>query len=104
MADFDGLIGPGNSVLDNYFKQFKIFRLHAIFHDAFGFMKSNFNIGHEYVYAVSHRPVFSNNLLLGHFSGSAYWLQMKINETAEHENFFKTITFDPTFTTFAFLR
>ena len=30
MAEFGGLIGPGNSFLDRYFTYFKLFRLHAI--------------------------------------------------------------------------
>ena len=87
MAEFGGLIGPGNSILDKYFKHFKIFRLHAIFHDAFGFMKSNFDLGPGYVYALSHKPILTNNMLLGHFTGLAYWLHMKIYRTREYEKF-----------------
>ena len=85
MAEFGGLIpGPGNSILDKYFK---IFRIHALFHDAFGFMKSNFDLGPDYVYALSHKPIFTNNMLLGHFTGLAYWLHMKIYKTTEYEKF-----------------
>ena len=87
MAEFGGLLGPGNSILGKYFKHFKIFRLHAIFHDAFGFMKSNFDLGPGYVYALSHKPIFTNNMLLGHFTGLAYCLLMKIYKTTEYEKF-----------------
>ena len=41
LAKYGGLIGQGNSGLDKFLNRFKLFRLHAIFHDAFGFMKSN---------------------------------------------------------------
>ena len=39
-APFGGPIGPGDSILHNYFKYSKIVRCHAIFQDAYGFMKS----------------------------------------------------------------
>ena len=45
LAIYGGLIGPGHSGLDNFLNRFKLFRLHAIFHDAFGFMKSNYDVG-----------------------------------------------------------
>ena len=85
MAEAGSLIGAGNSILDEYFKHFKIFQLHAVFNDAFGFMKRNFNIGPGYVYAISHKPTFTNSMLLGHFTGLAYWLHMKIYKTTEYE-------------------
>ena len=34
-----GLIGPGNSFLHPLLQKFKLFRVHAAFHDAFGFIK-----------------------------------------------------------------
>ena len=73
LVPFGGLIGPGNSGLDAWFKHFKIFRLHAIFHDAFGFMRSNFSIGPGYVYALTEKPIFANSMLLGHLTGLSYW-------------------------------
>ena len=63
-AEFGGLLGPGNS--NNCFK---VFRLHAIFHDAFGFLKSNFNVGPGFVYAISRKPIFANAMFLGHILG-----------------------------------
>ena len=43
MTEFGGFIGSENSILDRYSTYFELFRLHAGFHDAFGFMKSNYN-------------------------------------------------------------
>ena len=73
-APFGGLIGPGDSLLHNYFKHSKIIRCHAIFHDAYGFMKSTYDIGPGYVYVI---PNVYNHFLLGHISGLLYWLNFK---------------------------
>ena len=72
MAEFGGLIGPGYNILDKYFKHFKIVRLHTIFHDAFGFMKNNFDVEPGYVYAIFEKPIFTNKMVLGLFTGLAY--------------------------------
>ena len=48
-APYGGLIGPGNSILHNYCKNSKLLRVHAIFHDAYGFMRTYYNIGPGYV-------------------------------------------------------
>lgn len=87
-AEFGGLIGPGNSCLDKYFRHFKLFRLHAIFHDAFGFMKSNYDVGPGYVYALSPKAIFANSMFLGHITGLAYWLYMKVCKKTEYDNYF----------------
>ena len=68
MVNFGGLKGPGNSILDKYLKHFKIFRLHAIFHDAFGFMKNNFDLGPGYVYAIS-KTIFHEQCATWKFYG-----------------------------------
>lgn len=88
LAEFGGLIGPGNSKLDQYFKHFKIFRLHAIFHDAFGFMKSNYDEGPGYVYAMTSKPIFTNSMFLGHITGLAYWVFMKLCKSSEYDKLF----------------
>ena len=44
-APYGGLIGPGRSYMDRCLSYFELFRMHASFHDAFGFMKSNFDLG-----------------------------------------------------------
>ena len=76
-APSGGKIGPGDSNLDKYLKFSKIMRLHAIFHDAHGYMRSFENVGPGYVYTMSKSPYFHNNMLLGHFSGIAYWTFVK---------------------------
>lgn len=75
MAPHGGKIGIGDSYLNSLLKYSKVLRLHAGFHDAFGFMKSNFNIGPGYCYMVHWLP---NNCLLGHITGILYCLRMKL--------------------------
>ena len=38
LRPYGGIIGIDNSSMDKYFKSFKILRLHAILHDAAGFV------------------------------------------------------------------
>jgi len=83
LVPYGGLIGPGDSRMDIWFKHSKLFRLHAIFHDAFGFMRSNFNVGPGYVYALTEKPIFINSMFLGHVTGLVYWLYLKIFHTKE---------------------
>ena len=64
LAPFGGLIGPGDRLMDKWLKHFRIFRLHAIFHDAFGFMRSNFGEEPGNVYTLSEKPIFANNRIL----------------------------------------
>ena len=78
LAIYGGLIGPGNSGLDKFLNRFKLFRLHAIFLDAFGFMKSNYVVGPGYVYALSQKPIFVNSMLLGHLTGLVHWFLLKL--------------------------
>ena len=75
---YGGLIGPGNSKLHIFLKRFKLFRVHAAFHDAFGFMKNRYNLGPGYVYTLGDRSVFKNNCLLGHFTGLSLWIYLKL--------------------------
>ena len=77
-AQFGGKIGPGDSKLDNYLNWSKILRLHAIFHDAYGYMRSFEDVGHGFVYTVTKAQSFRNNMLLGHFSGISYWIFVKL--------------------------
>ena len=73
--------------MDRCLNYFKLFRMHAVFHDAFGFMKSNFDLAPGYVYAVTEKPLFVNNMLLGHLSGLAYWLYLKLFQGTLYEQF-----------------
>ena len=50
---YGGLMGPGKSGMDSTLNYFKIFRLHAVFHDAFGFMGGKYNGGPGYVYVLT---------------------------------------------------
>lgn len=86
-APFGGKIGPGNSRLHELFQFSKIFRMHAIFHDAHGFMRTEENIGPGYVYTLTDKKVFRNNMLLGHFSGILYWTFIKLFKPEYFEEF-----------------
>ena len=78
LAIYGGLIGPGNSSLDKFLNRFNLFRLHAISHDAFDFMKSNYDLGAGCVYALSQTPILINSMLLGHLTGLVYWFLLKL--------------------------
>ena len=86
-APYGGLLGPGKSYMDRCLNYFKLFCMHAVFHDTFGFMKSNFDLGQGYVYAVTEKPLFVNNMLLGHLSGLAYWCYLKLFHGTLYEQF-----------------
>ena len=49
---FGGLIGYGNSCLDSVFRYAKVFRLHAILHDAAGAVRSHSGKGSGYCYMI----------------------------------------------------
>ena len=75
LRPYGGIIGIDNSSLDKYFKSFKILRLHAILHDAAGFVYefSEKEPGYSYVL-----PCPVTNEYLGHVTGLAFCLYMKI--------------------------
>ena len=76
---FGGLIGVDDSRLDRVFCFSKILRMHAVFHDASGFMKSYNNEGPGYCYVIGDfLPEYSNNCYLGHITGIAYCSFLKI--------------------------
>ena len=45
-----GLIGPGVSLLENFFNWSNILCLHSVFHDASGYMRTKFKVGRGYTY------------------------------------------------------
>ena len=49
---FGGLIGYGNYYLDSVFRYSKVFRLHAILHDASGAVRSHSGKGPGYCYMI----------------------------------------------------
>ena len=72
---FGGIIGINNSAIDSIFKHSKIFRLHAAYHDAFGYCKTHYNRGPGYNYIV-YIPL--NSCLVGHVTGLYFWIHMYI--------------------------
>jgi hypothetical protein len=73
-----GKIGIGNSWLNMIFKHCKVLRLHASFHDAFGVMKTEYNIGPGYCYADPWPEPSPNLCFMGHWTGVGFWLYMYI--------------------------
>ena len=72
---FGGLIGYGNSYLDSVFRYSKVFRLHAILHDAAGAVRAQSGKGPGYCYMIGRGPNFC---LLGHVTGLLFCLYVKI--------------------------
>ena len=68
---FGGLIGYGNSYLDSVFRYSKVFRLHAILHDAAGAVPAHSCKGPGYCYMIGGGP---NSCLLGHVTGLFFCL------------------------------
>lgn len=74
-----GLIGIGDSYLDLILNKFKIFRVHAAYHDAFGYCKSKFNKGPGYSYII---PFPFNSCFIGHVTGLYYWLYLTVSRSS----------------------
>ena len=72
---FGGLIGYGNSCLDSVFRYSKVFRLHAILHDAAGSVRSQTVKGPGYCCMIGRGP---NSCLLGHVTGLLFCLYVKL--------------------------
>ena len=72
---FGGLIDYGNSCLDSVSHNSKVFRLHAILHDAAGAVRTHSGKGPGYCYMIGRGP---NSCLLGHVTGQLFWLYVKI--------------------------
>ena len=72
---FGGLLGYGNSCLDSVFRYSKVFRLHAILHDAAGAVRAHNNKGRVYCYMIGRGP---NTCLLGHVTGLLFCLYVKL--------------------------
>ena len=70
-----GTIGYVNSYLEFLFRLFKVFRLHAILHDAAGAMRAHSGKGSSYCYMIGRGP---NSCLLGHVTGLLFCLYVKI--------------------------
>ena len=72
---FGGLIGYGSSYLYSVFCYSKVFRLHAILHDAAGADRSHSGKGPGYCYMIGRGP---NSGLLGHVTGLLFCLYVKL--------------------------
>ena len=72
---FGSLIGYENSVWITCFANSKIFRLHAILHDAVESVKSTTNKGPGYCYVL---PRFPSSCFLGHVTELLFCLDFKI--------------------------
>ena len=72
---FDGLIGYGNSYLDSVFRYSKVFRLHALLHDATGAVRTHSGKGPGYCYMIGRGPNFC---LVGHVTGLFFCLYVKV--------------------------
>ena len=72
---FGGLNGYGNSCLDSVFRYPKVFRLHALLHDAAGAVSSHSSKGPGYCYMIGRGP---KSCLLGHVTGLLFCLYVKI--------------------------
>ena len=72
---FGGTNRYGDSYLDSVFRYSKVFRLHAILHDAAGAVPLQTGKGPVYCYLVARGP---NCCLLGHVTGPLFCLYVKI--------------------------
>ena len=72
---FGRTIGYGDSHLDSIFRYSKVFRLHAILHDAAGAVRVHSGKGPGYCYMIGRGP---KSCLLGHMTGLMFCLYIKI--------------------------
>ena len=72
---FGETIGYGDSYLDSVFHYSKVFRLHAILHNAAGAVRAHSGKRPGYCYMIGRGP---NSSLLGHVSGLLFCLYIKI--------------------------
>ena len=70
-----GLIGCGNSYLDSVFRYSKLFRLHAILHDAAGAVRAHSGKGPGYCYMIGRGPYSCS---LGNVTGLLFCLYAKL--------------------------
>ena len=72
---YGGLIGIDDYFLDKCLKDSKILRLHAILHDAAGFVDEVYNTGPTFCYIL---PWKCNSSLIGNLSGITFCLFVKV--------------------------
>ena len=69
-----GTIGYGDLYLKFLFRHFKIFRLHAVLHDAAGAVRAHGGKGPDYCYMIGRGP---KSCLLGHVTGLLFCLNVE---------------------------
>ena len=74
LRPYGGIIGIDNSSLDTYLKSFKVLRLHAILHDASGFIAEYSQKGPGYSYVL---PCPITNAYVGHLTGLLFCMFVK---------------------------
>ena len=72
---FGGTIAYGNSYLELLFRHFKVFRLHAILHDAAESVRAHSGKGSGYCYKIGRGP---KSCLLCHVTGLLFCFYVKI--------------------------
>ena len=73
---FGGKIGRGDSQLEHIFGRSKLFRLHAVLHDAAGYVRARSGRGPGYCYLFQHFPI--NCCFLGHLLGLVFCTYAKL--------------------------
>ena len=72
---FGGTFGYGDTYLEFLFCHLKVFRLHAILHNAAGAVRAHSGKGPGYCYMIGRGP---NCCLLGHVTGLLFCLYVKV--------------------------
>ena len=72
---YGGIIGYGDSYLDPLFRYSKVFRLHAILHDAAGAVRTQSGKGPGYCYMIGRVP---NSCILGHVTGLLFCVYLRV--------------------------
>ena len=73
--NFGETIDYGDSYLEFFCRHFKVFRLHAILHDATGLVGAHSGKAPGYCYMIGRR---ANSCLLGHVTGLLFCLYVKL--------------------------
>ena len=79
---YGGMIGIGDSYLENMLKHFKIVRLHAVLHDAAGYVRNHSAKGPGYCYTLKQFPY--NSCILGHIPGLLFCTFLKFTDEFFH--------------------
>ena len=87
MSEHGGPRGPANSNLDRGFTCFSLIRLHAIFHDGLGFMKSIYDVGPGCVFALSENFTMTDCMFIKTITGLTNWFHMEAYKSSDYKNY-----------------